>query len=81
MFWNAFSSLAALLGGVVGYFALERALEWIPHILTIAAASFLYIAVADLMPRLKREQEAVLWHGLLLAAGIALVAFGSAHNH
>ncbi len=81
LFWNAFSSLAALLGGVVGYFALERALEWIPHILTIAAASFLYIAVADLMPRLKREQEAVLWHGLLLAAGIALVAFGSAHNH
>ena len=81
LFWNAFSSLAALLGGVVGYFALERALEWIPHILTIAAASFLYIAVADLMPRLKREQEAVLWHGLLLAAGIALVAFGSVHNH
>ena len=33
------------------------------------------------MPRLKREQEAVLWHGLLLATGIALVAFGSAHNH
>ena len=81
LFWNTISSLSALLGGLIGYFALERALEWIPHILTVAAASFLYIAVADLMPRLKREQEAVLGHGLLLAAGIAFVVFGSAHSH
>jgi len=81
LFWNAMSSLAALAGGLVGYFALERALDWVPHILTIAAASFLYIAVADLMPRLKREQRAIGWHGLLLAAGIALVAVGSSHAH
>jgi zinc and cadmium transporter len=81
LFWNGMSSLAALAGGIVGYLALERALEWVPHILTLAAASFLYIAVADLMPRLKREQQAIGWHGLLLAAGIALVVFGSAHAH
>lgn len=81
LFWNAVSSLAALAGGVVGYFALERAQEWVPHILTLAAASFLYIAVADLMPRLKREQQSIGWHGLLLAAGIALVVFGSGHSH
>jgi zinc and cadmium transporter len=81
LFWNGVSSLAALAGGIVGYLALERALEWVPHILTLAAASFLYIAVADLMPRLKREQQAIGWHGLLLAAGIALVVFGSAHSH
>jgi zinc and cadmium transporter len=81
LFWNGISSLAALAGGMVGYFALERAQEWVPHILTLAAASFLYIAVADLMPRLKREQQSIGWHGLLLAAGIALVVFGSAHSH
>lgn len=81
LFWNGVSSLTALAGGIVGYLALERALDWVPHILTIAAASFLYIAVADLMPRLKREQQAIGWHGLLLAAGIALVVFGSAHSH
>lgn len=81
LFWNGVSSLAALAGGIVGYLALERALEWVPHILTIAAASFLYIAVADLMPRLKREHTAVGWHGLLLAAGIAVVVFGSGHSH
>ncbi|MEW6163916.1 MAG: ZIP family metal transporter [Pseudomonadota bacterium] len=81
LFWNGVSSLTALAGGIIGYFALERALEWVPHILTLAAASFLYIAVADLMPRLKREHSAVGWHGLLLAAGIAIVVFGSGHSH
>ncbi len=81
LFWNGVSSLTALAGGIIGYFALERALDWVPHILTIAAASFLYIAVADLMPRLKREQQSIGWHGLLLAAGIAVVVFGSSHSH
>jgi hypothetical protein len=34
------------------------------------------------MPRLKRETKSVGWHGLLLAAGIALVVFGSGgHSH
>ena len=38
--------------------------------------------IADLMPRLKRETRSVGWHGLLLAAGIAVVAFGSGgHAH
>jgi zinc and cadmium transporter len=81
LFWNGVSSLAALAGGIIGYFALERALDWVPHILTIAAASFLYIAVADLMPRLKREQQAVVWHAALLAAGIAVVVLSSSHSH
>lgn len=81
LFWNGVSSLTALAGGLVGYVALEHAMRWVPFILTIAAASFLYIAVADLMPRLKREQQAIGWHGLLLAAGIAVVFFGSAHSH
>lgn len=81
LFWNGVSSLTALAGGIIGYYALERALDWVPYILTIAAASFLYIAVADLMPRLKREHTAVGWHGLLLAAGIAIVVLGSSHSH
>lgn len=81
LFWNGVSSLASLAGGIIGYFALAEAQQWVPHIITIAAASFLYIAVADLMPRLKRETSGIGWHGLLLAAGIAFVAFGSAHSH
>lgn len=81
LFWNGVSSLASLVGGILGYLALERAQEWVPYILTIAAASFAYIAIADLMPRLKREQRGIGWHGLLLAAGLAIVVFGSGHSH
>ncbi len=81
LFWNGMSSLTAVGGGVLGYFALDSAHDWIPVIITIAAASFIYIAIADLMPRLKRETKSIGWHGLLLAAGIAVVVFGGAHSH
>lgn len=81
LFWNGISSLTAIAGGIVGYYALDNSREWIPVIITIAASSFLYVAIADLMPRLKRETTSVGWHSLLLAAGIAFVAFGSVHSH
>lgn len=82
LLWNGVSSLTAVAGGIIGYFAFENARDWVPYILTITAASFLYIAIADLMPRLKRETKSVGWHGLLLAVGIAVVVFGSGgHSH
>ncbi len=81
LFWNGLSSLASLAGGIVGFFALERAQDWVPYIIIIASASFIYIAIADLMPRLKREQRGMGWHGLMLAAGIAIVVIGAGHAH
>lgn len=72
LFWNAVSSLASVFGGLAGYVALEHTQDWIPYIVIVAAASFLYIAIADLLPRLKSEWRGVGWHGLLLAAGIAI---------
>lgn len=81
LLWNGASSLTAVAGGVLGYYGLERAQDWVPAIITIAAASFLYIAVADLMPRLKRESTGIGWHGALIAAGVALAAIGSVHTH
>ncbi len=70
--WNGLSSLASVVGGVTGYIALEHTQAWIPYIVTLAAASFLYVAIADLLPRLKLEWQGLGWHILLLAAGIAL---------
>ena len=81
LLWNGASSLTAVAGGIIGYFALDNARDWIPYIITVTAASFLYIAIADLMPRLKRETKSVGWHGLLLAAGILVVVFGNGHSH
>lgn len=77
LLWNGVSSLTAVAGGLFGYFAFDNARAWVPYILTIAAASFLYISIADLMPRLKRETRSVGWHGLLLAAGILVVVLGN----
>lgn len=80
-FWNGVSSLASLVGGVGGFFALDRFQQWVPFIITIAAASFIYIAIADLMPRLRREQRDVGWHALLLVAGIVVSVLGAGHSH
>lgn len=80
-FWNSISSLASLLGGLCGFFALERFEHGLPYLLTLAAASFIYIAIADLMPRLRREQNDIGWHGLLLGAGIVVSILASGHTH
>ncbi len=52
---NALSGLAAVLGAVIAYFALSAVSGWIPEILAFAAASMIYIAVADLIPGLHRR--------------------------
>jgi zinc and cadmium transporter len=52
---NALSGMAAVLGAVIAYFALSAVSGWIPEILAIAAASMIYIAVADLIPGLHKR--------------------------
>lgn len=75
LLYNTLSSLAAVAGGILGYFLLEDAHAALPYALALAAASFLYIAVADLMPFLHRQRgvAAALWQGALLAAGVAII--------
>lgn len=73
------------LGGLVGYFLLVQLQDWLPYFLVAASSSFVYVALADLIPQLQkrlslRETVAqVTW----LAAGIALVSVvsGFAHTH
>jgi zinc and cadmium transporter len=55
--FNLFSSVATLVGGVLAYFALQTLQSWIPTILGLAAASMLYVAVADLIPGLHKRTE------------------------
>jgi zinc and cadmium transporter len=52
---NALSGMAAVLGAVIAYFALSAVSGWIPEILAVAAASMIYIAVADLIPGLHKR--------------------------
>lgn len=72
LFWNALASLAAVAGGVLGYFALSAGQMAVPYVLAVSAASFLYIAVADLIPELHRRwdfREAAL-QVVLIASGV-----------
>jgi zinc and cadmium transporter len=74
--WNLTAALGAVLGGVVGYFALSALRPILPYALAVSAASLLYVAVADLIPGLHRRVDARsgLWQVLLIAAGVTLVA-------
>jgi len=79
--WNAISGLTSVAGGVIGYYSLESARTWVPPILSIAAASFIYIAVSDLMPWMRNQRGAFAWHGAFMAAGVTLVPVGIKFLH
>lgn len=72
---NLLSSLATLVGGLAAYYALQTIQEWIPYILSLAGASLLYVAVADLIPTLHKRSElsVSLKQILLLGIGIGTV--------
>jgi zinc and cadmium transporter len=72
---NLVSSLTSVLGGVLAYFALNTALGILPYALALAAASFIYVAVADLIPGLHRRVDfrAGVEQLVFIALGIALV--------
>ena len=72
---NLLTSLTSVVGGVVAYFALGAALHLLPYALAFAASSFIYVAVADLIPGLHRRVDvrAGLEQVLFIGLGVALV--------
>ncbi len=82
LFLNTLSSLATIPGAVIAYFYLAQTLAAVPFILAISAASFIYIAVADLVPTLHREigiRPALIQFSLMLAGIATIAVFSSAH--
>jgi zinc and cadmium transporter len=77
------TSLTAVIGGVVGYFALETAVRLLPFALAVAASSLMYVAVADLIPGLHRRTDARsgVMQVLLISLGIAVITFAERHAH
>jgi zinc and cadmium transporter len=71
------------LGGLMGWWLVERLQEWLPYFLVVASSSFMYVALADLIPQLQRRLGAretvtqVAW----LAVGIAMVTVVSGLAH
>ena len=53
--YNLLSSSTTLPGAVISYFFLKAAQTAVPYSLALSAASFIYIAMADLIPELHRR--------------------------
>lgn len=73
--YNVLSGLTTVVGGVVAYFSLSFAEQAVPYVLAVAASSFLYIAVADLIPGLHKRPEfsATVQQAGLIGLGIAVI--------
>ncbi|MEQ1528447.1 MAG: ZIP family metal transporter [Methylococcaceae bacterium] len=84
LFYNVLASLGTVLGGVLAYFSLEDLHQSLPYFLALASSSFIYIAVADLIPSLhkKTDIKTSLQQIALISAGVLLICImhGIAHN-
>ncbi|MBY0454521.1 MAG: ZIP family metal transporter [Burkholderiaceae bacterium] len=73
------------IGGLVGYFLLGQLHDGLPYFLVIASSSFIYVALADLIPQLQKRLSAretalqIAW--LLLGMGMVTLLSGAAHVH
>ncbi|MGJ7507857.1 ZIP family metal transporter [Variovorax sp. GT1P44] len=71
------------LGGLVGWWLVDQLHAWLPYFLVLASSSFVYVALADLIPQLQKRLPArqtalqIVW----LAFGILLVTLVSQFAH
>jgi zinc and cadmium transporter len=73
------------LGGITGYFLVEQLHDYLPYFLVVASSSFIYVALADLIPQLQRRLSArqtaaqIAW--LAFGMGLVIAVSGLAHAH
>lgn len=72
---NMLTSITSVLGGVIAYFSMAQVQEVLPYAIAIAASSFLYIAVADLIPGLHRKVDpgSGVWQFAYIVLGVAVI--------
>ncbi|MDD2758697.1 MAG: ZIP family metal transporter [Methylomonas sp.] len=75
LLYNVLASLTTVFGGVLAYFSLGDLHHLLPYFLTLAASSFIYIAVADLIPSLhqKTDLKTSLQQIGFILAGVVLI--------
>ncbi|MET3496175.1 ZIP family metal transporter [Variovorax boronicumulans] len=72
-----------MLGGIAGWWLVDQLHGWLPYFLVLAGSSFVYVALADLIPQLQKRLPArqtaaqIAW----LVAGIVLVTLVSRLAH
>ncbi|WP_395699208.1 ZIP family metal transporter [Aquabacterium sp.] len=85
LLYNALSGLSSVVGGVLGYFIVGPWEALFPYLLVAASSSFVYVAVADLLPQLQRRLP---WRSTMaqlawIGAGLAVVVLARSllHEH
>jgi zinc and cadmium transporter len=73
---NLATGLASVAGAIIAYFALRAAMGVLPYALAVAAAGFLYIAVAGLIPGLhgRSDPHTSVMQVVLISLGILVIA-------
>ena len=73
---NVMSGSMAVLGGLVAYYTLDHARQAVPYALVLSAASFIYIAMADLVPELHKHKRPrdIVQQLVLGVLGVAVIA-------
>ena len=82
LFYNLLSGSSSLVAGILAYFLLDQIQAFIPYTIAIAAASFLYVSMADLIPEMHKEtkpKESII-QILMILLGVAIIIL-SAHEH
>jgi zinc and cadmium transporter len=80
---NMATGLTSIVGGIAAYFGLQRSIGVLPYALALAAAGFLYIAVAGLIPGLHRrvDPRTSLAQVILMGLGVATIAWAESLAH
>jgi len=75
LFYNLLSAFPTLPGALIAYFSLTRLKQLIPFFLVLSASSFIYIAMADLIPATHKSvtRKTVLVELILILAGIGTI--------
>jgi zinc and cadmium transporter len=83
LLYNMLTSLTTVIGGVVAFYSLTLANRIVPYVLAVAASSFIYIAVADLIPGLHKRPEfsATMQQIVLIALGVTVISVAHAMLH
>ena len=75
------------LGGMVGYWVVDLLHDQLPFFLVVASSSFIYVALADLIPQLQKRLSTretlaqVFWLGFGILAVLAVAALTGGHTH
>jgi zinc and cadmium transporter len=75
LFYNALSGSSAIVTGILAFYFMQELKSFIPYALAFSASSFLYIAMAELIPEMHKKTKAFqsVAQILLIIAGIFII--------